>query len=233
MKTVAIIGSFLLLGAVGRAQHSNLADAVRSMPEVQAQVYQVRATGLKSVLWSAHNRQSILYGTVPAVFSVLDLTAEQTAAIEGIVRDARAERARLQAGRVPPRSDPGSRDPEAYRRYYEERQGAEQVLGEKADARAREVLTAKQRDVLAAIRDLAERKAVEDRKVQEESRAALQKIQEAYEQKLKGLLPPDKIRALEQDASVEPLKPPGAPPRFRGAGAGTPSSEGKEERADP
>ena len=155
------------------------------------------ASAIRQLLWSAGNEREISHGTVPMSYRVLNLTDEQFRGIEIICREAKEESSGLYRNAKTGKDGQGS-GPENVKAFYDELHKKQEALLQKYTSRANDLLSPKQREVLGQIRALAQQKSQEEKKLSEETRARLQKIQESYERKMSETLTPEQKQRLEE-----------------------------------
>jgi hypothetical protein len=220
--TVFVIGACMIVAGGLQAQEKRDGGAPdikmrggRPMPPVGGAPWNMQGGGpqgspLRSLLMSAGNEREITYGSVPFAYRVLNLTDEQTKALEAICKEARTENTALYKAR-PDMSGMSQADAKS---FYDETQKKREALAQTYAARANEVLTAEQREEIKKIRELGVQKAAEDKAAQEALKNQMQKIQETYEKKLDAILTPEQKKKLEELAKPTPptmsVKPPPA-----------------------
>jgi hypothetical protein len=157
------------------------------------------ASPTKMLLWNLANDRAILYGTVPLVYGVLDLTPEQRKSIEDLCKEAKAESSTLykQNGQV------GGAD------FYVQAQKKQDELLAKYQARILDVLTAEQKEFVAKAKALSAEKVEQDKKINEEMRTQSEKNQEMFEGKLNTLLSPAQKQKLEETVAAQRKAPMG------------------------
>jgi len=150
----------------------------------------------------------IIYGRIPLVYQMMDLTGEQTKAIQDLCSAAKNERSALTKNR---RKQVQGKTREDYRAAYMERKAKEDAIIAKYEERIAELLTPEQRALWKKIKKIADDRAAADKKDADAFRIAREKTRELYEGKLNAILTPEQIEKIEKAA-----KPPSRASRHGG-----------------
>jgi hypothetical protein len=159
----------------------------KAVPTVVSPV-PARPVGSVELLSSAQTGGRLVFGAVPEVYTVLGLTDEQSNGIKALCKEAQAE------FRQATMTDRSARmTPESFQKRTEK----QTEITRKYELKIAETLTADQKTQLGKIKELAEQKLAEDKKISETAAAAYKTVLETYQKKLYAILPPEQAKKVE------------------------------------
>ncbi|MBN1807644.1 MAG: hypothetical protein JW909_01150 [Planctomycetes bacterium] len=162
-----------------------------------------RATKLDRIASGSH---WIYSGRTPVKYKMLNLTDEQSQAIDALVVEARDKIREL-----------GEETRKLYQQtkdanVYKERAQKQQELQQTYETRILDVLTDDQKALLAKIEKLIEEQRSKIQEMYQELNKQMQKLREDYDKQLDGLLTPEQRKALDELLNPKPVvNPQGGP----------------------
>lgn len=196
MKIILVLTFVLITTDLVQAQGTDTpappAVASQALPAADS-----AGRGIQILLSSVGLGRDMLYGRVPPIYRILNLTPEQTKAVEGVCIEARNDRSRLLKG-LQGTGRPMDRD--LFRKLAEDRQKKEDEIVSRHEARIAGLLTPPQKALLEKIESVSEQKIQEEKKLANDFRLAREKMIDKYEKEMAAVLTPEQIKKLDKAA---------------------------------
>ena len=157
----------------------------------------------------------IYTGQVPRVYKILNLTEEQSKAIEALMAEAKNAWQEMQ--KKAQETFRETKDPAAFKDV----QTKMEELKKTYQTRIGDVLTQEQKDLLAKIQAVIKERQDQINAIYQEANTKVQELRAAFDEKLAGVLTPEQLKLLDELMKPQIQKMEQNNPRPQGSGATT------------